>query len=163
MNNDVYRPPSSDLERVTAKKKQPVSLLGGAIQITDFRWFRLFWLLFAIPYLLLVFDLVIDSFSSEPMLRTLSLVVSLSVALAVLPYILGLKVFSRKFWQFFLVATFIEEHHNLFSELQAISLDIVMGNVMATTPMFIIFLYAFTNKSIWTEIAREEKINKVSH
>ena len=117
--------------------------------ITDFKLYRLWWLLFGVPYLALMIFWYFDPDESS-YLSHLSHLVSVIASLGVIFYSIGIKAINRNFWKIFLPIAVIEEHWNLFSDLNGTWDEIVVPNLVVSIPFIAIYFYAFKRNEIWS-------------
>lgn len=117
-------------------------------KVTDFKLYRLCWLLYGLPYFVLMIYWYFDPEQSS-LLEHLSHLVSVMVSLGVVFYAIGARTISRQFWKYFLPFSVIEEHWNLFNDLESTWDDFVIPNLVVSIPFIAIYFYAFKRNEIW--------------
>ena len=118
------------------------------MKITDFKLYRLWWLLFGLPYLaVLVFWYFIPEKVS--VIYHLSHLVFVLVAVGVIFYAIGLRTFTRNFWKAFLPFAVIEEHWNIYKELGGAWDTFIIPNIIVSIPFVALYFYAYKRKEIW--------------
>jgi hypothetical protein len=117
-------------------------------KITDFKLYRLWWLLYGLPYFALMVYWYFDQEGSS-LLVHLSHLVSVAVSLGVIFYAIGAMALNRKLWKVFLPFAIVEEHWNILDDLGGTWDEFVVPNLVVSIPFIAIYFYAYKRSEVW--------------
>ena len=120
-------------------------------KVTDFKLYRLWWLLYVIPYTGLLLYLWFDQSIEPTLFEYSSHIVSMLAVLGVVFYAIGMRSIHQNFWKLFLPFAIFEEHYNILEDMDGTWDAFLVPNVMVSIPFVALYLYAYKRQQIWIE------------